>query len=41
MPSSTLRAWDIGLFLIILISGINQVLDFRYPSIGISFVRAI
>jgi hypothetical protein len=40
MPSSTFRAWAIGLIWTILISGINQVLFFRSPTIGIDLVRA-
>ncbi|KAH9979460.1 OPT oligopeptide transporter protein-domain-containing protein [Lactifluus volemus] len=38
MPSSTFRAWTIGLFWTILISGINQVLVLRYPTTSISFI---
>ena len=39
MPSSTFRAWAIGLIWTIFRSGISQVLGFRYPAAGISPVR--
>ena len=39
MPSSTFRAWTIGLIWTILLSGINQALFFRYPTVGIDTVR--
>jgi hypothetical protein len=39
MPSSTFRAWTIGLIWTILLSGINQVLFFRSPTVEISGVR--
>ena len=39
MPSSTFRAWTIGLIMTILISGINHVLSFRSPSVQIYIVR--
>jgi OPT oligopeptide transporter protein len=32
LPCSTLRVWIIGLNLAILLSGINQILFFRYPA---------
>ncbi|KAF8493687.1 OPT oligopeptide transporter [Russula emetica] len=35
MPSSTLRAWVIGLIWAILIPGLNQFFYFRYPSVAI------
>jgi hypothetical protein len=38
MPSSTFRAWVVGLILAVLIPGINQFLFFRYPSIAITQV---
>ena len=39
MPSSTFRAWTIGLILTILLSGINEVLDLRSPNVQINPVR--
>lgn len=36
MPSSTFRAWAVGLFWTVLISGVNQFFFFRYPTITIS-----
>ena len=39
MPVSTLRAWVIGLFWTIVVSGANQFFHFRYPAVGISLVR--
>jgi hypothetical protein len=39
MPSSTLRAWVVGLIWAIVIPGVNQFFFFRYPSITISQVR--
>jgi hypothetical protein len=41
MPSSTFRAWVVGLILAVLISGVNQFFYFRYPSVGISQVCEI
>jgi hypothetical protein len=41
MPSSTFRAWTIGLFWTILVSGINQVLVLRYPTASINSVCAL
>jgi hypothetical protein len=38
MPSSTLRAWVVGLMWAVLIPGVNQVFYFRYPYVGISQV---
>jgi len=38
MPSSTLRAWVVGLIWAVLIPGVNQFFFFRYPSITISSV---
>ncbi|KAJ3500601.1 hypothetical protein NLJ89_g9722 [Agrocybe chaxingu] len=35
MPASTFRAWILGLFWAILISGMNQFFYFRYPSVAI------
>jgi OPT family small oligopeptide transporter len=35
MPSSTLRAWIIGLIFAVVISGLNQFFFFRYPSVVI------
>ncbi|KZT37315.1 small oligopeptide transporter, partial [Sistotremastrum suecicum HHB10207 ss-3] len=40
LPSSTLRAWVIGLLLAIFLAGINQVLFFRYPSPSLGNVVA-
>jgi hypothetical protein len=39
MPSSTFRAWVVGLIWAIIIPGVNQFFFFRYPSISISQVR--
>jgi len=39
MPSSTFRAWVVGLIWAILIPGVNQFFILRYPSITISQVR--
>lgn len=39
MPSSTFRAWVIGLMWAILIPGVNQFFFFRYPSVNITQVR--
>ena len=39
MPSSTLRAWVVGLAWAAVIPGVNQFFFFRYPSVGISQVR--
>jgi hypothetical protein len=36
MPVNTLRAWILGLFWAILISGLNQFFFFRYPSVNLS-----
>lgn len=38
MPSSTFRAWFIGLIWVVLISGINLFFNFRYPSVYVSQV---
>ncbi|CAA7262484.1 unnamed protein product [Cyclocybe aegerita] len=35
MPASTFRAWVLGIFWAILISGMNQFFYFRYPSVAI------
>jgi hypothetical protein len=40
MPTSTVRAWTLGLIWAILLSGMNQFFYFRYPSVvigGVSF----
>ena len=39
MPSSTLRAWIVGLIWAVLIPGVNQFFFFRYPSVSITQVR--
>jgi hypothetical protein len=39
MPTSTFRAWVIGLMWAILIPGVNQFFFFRYPSVNITQVR--
>ncbi|KAF8493655.1 OPT oligopeptide transporter [Russula emetica] len=36
MPSSTFRAWVVGLIWAVLIPGVNQFFFFRYPSVSIS-----
>jgi OPT oligopeptide transporter protein len=36
MPSSTLRAWVLGLIWDILFAGVNQFFYFRYPSVWIT-----
>ncbi|KAN0103573.1 oligopeptide transporter [Russula decolorans] len=36
MPSSTFRAWVLGLIWAVLLPGVNQFFSFRYPSVGIS-----
>jgi hypothetical protein len=38
MPSSTFRAWVVGLIWAIIIPGLNQFLHFRYPSITMTSV---
>jgi hypothetical protein len=38
MPSSTIRAWVVGLFWAVVLPGVNQFFFFRFPSIGISQV---
>ncbi|KAH9979452.1 OPT oligopeptide transporter [Lactifluus volemus] len=38
MPSSTFRAWAIGLIWAILIPGIDQVFEFRYPTASIDII---
>jgi hypothetical protein len=39
MPSSTFRAWVIGLLFAIILSGVNQFLYFKYPSVQIYLTR--
>jgi hypothetical protein len=39
MPSSTFRAWVVGLIWAVVLPGVNQFFSFRYPSVGISQVR--
>ena len=41
MPSSTLRAWVIGLLWSVLISGVNQFFYLRYPTIAVSQVHLL
>ncbi|KAN0111238.1 OPT oligopeptide transporter domain containing protein [Russula decolorans] len=41
MPSSTLRAWVVGLIWAVLIPGVNQFFFFRYPSITISSLLSL
>ncbi|CAO1630872.1 unnamed protein product [Sympodiomycopsis kandeliae] len=36
MPVNTFRAWFLGLVFVILLSGVNQLLYFRYPSVTIT-----
>ena len=38
MPSSTFRAWVVGLIWVVLISGVNQFFFFRYPTVFIAQV---
>jgi hypothetical protein len=38
MPSSTIRAWVVGLIWAVLLPGVNQFFYFRYPSVTISQV---
>jgi hypothetical protein len=38
MPSSTFRAWVVGLIWAVLISGVNQFFFFRYPFVTINQV---
>ena len=38
MPSSTFRAWVVGLVWAVIIPGVNQFFFFRYPSVSISGV---
>ncbi|KAA1468333.1 OPT oligopeptide transporter [Dentipellis sp. KUC8613] len=40
MPADTLRAWTIGLLWAIVIPGLNQFLNFRYPAITIGSLVA-
>ncbi|KAI0245630.1 small oligopeptide transporter [Lactifluus subvellereus] len=39
MPSSTLRAWVVGIILAVLIPSVNQFFFFRYPTIQLSWAR--
>jgi len=39
MPASTIRAWILGIFWAILLSGMNQFFYYRYPSVVIGNVR--
>ena len=41
MPSSTFRAWFIGIIWAILIPGMNQFFFFRYPSVTVGGVRIL
>ncbi|KAN0103685.1 oligopeptide transporter [Russula decolorans] len=36
MPSSTIRAWVVGLSLTVLVPGVNQFFYFRYPAVAIN-----
>ena len=38
MPSSTFRAWVIGIISVVLISGVSQFFYFRYPGVSMSGV---
>jgi hypothetical protein len=38
MPSSTIRAWVVGLSLTVLVPGVNQFFYFRYPAVAINQV---
>ena len=38
MPSSTIRAWVVGLIWAVLLPGVNQFFFFRYPSVGVDQV---
>ena len=38
MPSSTFRAWVVGLIWAVLLPGVNQVFFFRYPSVQVNQV---
>ena len=38
MPSSTIRAWVVGLIWAVLLPGVNQFFSFRYPSVSINQV---
>ncbi|KAJ2936791.1 hypothetical protein H1R20_g315, partial [Candolleomyces eurysporus] len=40
IPSGTVRAWVLGLFWAIVISGLNQFFFFRYPSVSIGGIVA-
>ena len=40
MPSSTLRAWIVGLIWAVLIPGVNQFFYLRYPSIVVGYSGA-
>jgi hypothetical protein len=39
MPSSTFRAWVIGIICAALISGVNQFFYLRYPTLQINMAR--
>ena len=41
MPSSTIRAWVVGLIFSVLVPGVNELFFFRYPSVFISEVCEI
>ncbi|PWN23512.1 OPT oligopeptide transporter [Microstroma glucosiphilum] len=36
MPVNTFRAWFLGMLFVIILSGVNQLLSFRYPSVTIT-----
>ena len=38
MPSSTFRAWVVGLIWAVLLPGVNQFFSFRYPSVAVNQV---
>jgi hypothetical protein len=38
MPTSTIRAWVVGLFWAVLLPGVNQFFLFRYPAVYIDQV---
>jgi hypothetical protein len=41
IPSSTIRAWTLGLVWAIILPGVNQFYYFRYPSITVPAVRIL
>ncbi|KAL5513009.1 hypothetical protein ACEPAH_3407 [Sanghuangporus vaninii] len=41
MPASTLRAWVMGIFCAVLFPGVNQFMQFRWPTVALSNLVAV